>query len=453
MQSLPIAVVGGGVTGLAAAHALTRAGKRVRLFEASPRLGGVIQTELDPQGWLIEAGPNSLLLGDPPLVRLLDQLGLTSKLCEASPAAKNRYIVRNGRLQAVPTSPSGFLTTSLFTLGSKLRLIRELARRPRQRTTDLSLAKFMESHLGQDLVDYAVQPFVSGIYAGNAEKLSARHAFPSLWENERQHGSLLRAQQAQAKARRQRGERRPRLVSFQGGLETIPRALASTLLPGCVELNAQVEAVIRDHAWQLVWRHEGEVQTESFSDVIFALPASALAKITVGTLGERPLAALEAVEHPPISAAFLGFQRNQVAHPLDGFGMLVPAKEKRDVLGAIFSSSLFPGRAPLDHVALHVMVGGALQPDLALRPPHEIRARILSDLTPLLGLRGEPVFVRQRTWPRAIPQYNIGYERVKEAIATFEATHPGLRVAGPVRDGISLPACLASGLQVAQQVA
>lgn len=453
MQPLPIAVVGGGVTGLAAAYALTRAGKRVRLFEAGPRLGGVIQTEIDPQGWLIEAGPNSLLLGEPTLVQLLDQLGLSSKVCEASPAAKNRYIVRDGRLQAVPTSPLGFMTTPLFTFGSKLHLLRELARRPRQRSTDLSLAKFMESHLGQDLVDYAVQPFVSGIYAGNADKLSARHAFPSLWENERQHGSLLRAQQAQAKARRQRGERRPRLVSFQGGLETIPRALASNLPSGCVELNAQVEAVIRDQAWQLVWRHAGEVRTETFSNIIFALPAPAAAKITVGTLGERPLAPLETIEHPPISAAFLGFRRNQVAHPLDGFGMLVPAKERRDVLGAIFSSTLFPGRAPEDHVALHVMVGGALQPDLALRPLDEIRDRILADLAPLLGIRGEPVFVRQRTWPRAIPQYNLGYERIKESVATFETTYPGLHVAGPVRDGISLPACLASGLQVAQQVA
>lgn len=453
MQSLPIAVVGGGVTGLAAAYALTRAGKSVRLFEAGERLGGVIQTEIDSQGWLIEAGPNSLLLGDPAIVQLLDQLGLSPKLCEASPAAKNRYIVRDGRPQAVPTSPFGFLTTSLFTVGSKLRLIRELARRPRQRSTDLSLAKFMESHVGQDLVDYAVQPFVSGIYAGNADKLSARHAFPSLWENERQHGSLLRAQQAQAKARRQRGERRPRLVSFQNGLETIPRALAATLPPGCVELNAQVEAVLHDQAWQLVWRHAGEVRTEAFSRVIFALPAPALAKITVGALGERPLALLETIEHPPIAAAFLGFHRNQVAHPLDGFGLLVPSKEKRDVLGAIFSSTLFPGRAPRDHVALHVMVGGALQPDLALRPPDEIRARILADLTPLLGLQGKPVFVRQRTWPRAIPQYNIGYERIKDTINTFETAHPGLHVTGPVRDGISLPACLASGLHVAQQVA
>jgi oxygen-dependent protoporphyrinogen oxidase len=440
-SSLPIAIIGGGITGLAAAHRLARQGIPFRLFEASPRLGGNIRTERDPSGWLLEAGPNSLQL-TPALASLLAELDLAP--VKASPAAKNRYILRNGRPVAAPASPPALLTTSLFSLASKLRFLGDLFHRPRQRSADLSLADFVASHFGSELVDYALRPFVSGVYAGDAQKLSARHAFPSLWEAERTHGSLIRAQLASAKAKRARGEPSgpPPVISFPEGLEALPRALAAALHPDDIELDARITSLVPDSAG---WR----VNDRPFRAVILALPAAALAALSIGPAGERPLADLSRVEYPPVSSLFLGYKRGQVAHPLDGFGMLVPPAEQRSVLGVLFNSTLFADRAPAGHVALTVMTGGALRPDLARLNDDDLLALVRRELSELLGVVGEPVFIRRNVWPRAIPQYNLGYERFLDVITRTANAHPGLFIGGHIRDGISVPACLAAGENLA----
>ncbi|MBC8039919.1 MAG: protoporphyrinogen oxidase, partial [Opitutaceae bacterium] len=371
-EKLPIAIIGGGITGLAAAHRLARQGIPFRLFEASPRLGGNIRTERDPSGWLLEAGPNSLQL-TPALAALLAELGLTA--VTASPAAKNRYIVRNGRAVAAPASPPALLTTRLFTLAAKLRLLGDLFHRPRQRPADASLADFIASHVGRELVDYGLRPFVSGVYAGDAQKLSARHSFPSLWEAERTHGSLIRAQIAAAKAKRSRGEPSgpPPIFSFSDGLETLTRALAASLPTASVELNAHVTSLVPGPPWKVIWHPAASnsplpaPRSELFQSVVLALPAAALADLVFKSdsdsqlsalssqLSTRPLADLSHVEYPPVSSLFLGYKREHVTHPLDGFGMLVPPAEQRSILGVLFNSTLFPNRAPAGHVALTVM--------------------------------------------------------------------------------------------------
>ena len=171
-----------------------------------------------------------------------------------------------------------------------------------------------------------------------------------------------------------------------------------------------------------------------------------------GALGERPLASLDSIEHPPVSSIFLGYRREQVAHPLDGFGVLMPEVERRSVLGVLFSSSLFSNRAPAGHIALTVIVGGTRQPEIARLPSDEILTRITPDLRQLLGVSGAPVFCRHTFWPRAIPQYNLGHETHLETIAAAERAHPGLFIGGQARDGISLPACVAAGEKLAARV-
>ncbi|MFO1446606.1 MAG: protoporphyrinogen oxidase [Opitutaceae bacterium] len=450
-HSLPIAVIGGGVTGLATAYALSRQGHRVRLFEASDRIGGAVQTELTPDGWLIEAGPNTLLLGDPKVRTLFDELGLASELCTARPEAKNRYLVRNGKLWPLPTSPGSFISTGLFSARAKFGIVTELLKRPRSRASDVSLSALVESHFGREIVDYALQPFVSGVFAGNPAKLSAKLAFPQLWDAELQHGSLIRGQIASAKARKARGEPRASIISFRKGLATIPSTLAGRLPSGTIECGAKVETLISDGAWKLVWSRNGLTTTESFAAVALALPAHALARLTVGPLGERPLAALDSIEYPPVASLFLGYRRDQVAHPLDGFGLLIPAVEKRQLLGILFSSSLFAGRAPEGHVGLTLMLGGASAPDRAHLDTPAALEMAKRELASLLGVTGEPTLVRHHRWTRAIPQYNIGYERFIDAMVRTETHHPGLLVGGHVRDGISLTQCLASGLRLAER--
>jgi len=447
-----VAVLGAGATGLAAAHRLARHGARVRLFEVSDRVGGAVRTEIS-DGWLVESGPNSMLADDPAVAALIDELGLAGEVLPANPAAQKRFIVRGGKPIAVPRSPAGFLTTPLLSLRGKLQLLGEFFSRRRVRTLDVSIEEFIGAHFGREIVDYALNPLVSGIYAGTPKRLSTRHAFPKLWELEQAHGSILRGQMAAAKARQADGAKREGgIISFRRGLQTLPEALASRLPAGALSRRARIEVLLPGDAWSVVWNDGATTRTEEFAAVIAALPAPALAQLRFGTLGERPLVCLDAIEHAPVSSLFLGYRREQVAHPLDGFGLLAPEVEKRAVLGILFSSTLFPGRAPDGHAALTVLVGGTRQPELARLPREKILAAIEGDLRELLGVSGAPVFQRHTFWPRAIPQYNLGYETHLEAMAAAERTHHGLFIGGQARDGIALPACLAAGEKLATRV-
>ncbi|MEO7597639.1 MAG: protoporphyrinogen oxidase [Opitutus sp.] len=443
-----IAILGAGITGLVAAHRLTQLGHHVRIFEQSSRIGGAIRSER-ADGWLIEAGPNSIMTGEPALTKLLSELDLDSKLMTAAPLAKHRYIVRRGRAVIAPLSPPAFLGSPLFSFGAKLRILAELRCRPRVRTSDVALADFIRGHFGGEFVDYALDPMVSGVYAGNPARLSARHAFPKLWEMEQKHGSLLRGQSDRAKARRAAGVPAPRIVSFADGLQVLPEAIAARLPAGCVAFNSAVEAITPGNGWNVIWNQGEATHTQAFDGLILALPAPALARLRIGSLGERPLAAMESMEHPSVSSLFLGYRREQVQHPLDGFGMLVPSVEKRSILGVLFSSSLFPGRAPEGHVALTVMIGGSRQSEIAALPLGELLLRIHTDLDELVGVKGKPEFVRHTLWPRAIPQYNLGYEQYPSVMAAVELSHPGLFIGGQARDGIALPACIAAGEKLA----
>jgi oxygen-dependent protoporphyrinogen oxidase len=452
MTTKSIAVLGAGATGLAAAYRLAQLGHCVRVFEQSNRIGGAVRTETS-NGWLVEAGPNSLISGEPALLSLIDELGLTHQCIDANSSAKNRYVVRRGELIPVPLSPRQLLGSRLLSIGGKLQVLSELLTRPRVRTGDLSIAEFGRSHFGSQFVDYAIDPFVSGIYAGNPAKLSTRYGFPKLWELEQKHGSLLRGQQSIARARKNRGEAKPTIFSFQNGLQTVTDALAAGVPRGAITLNATLDSLLPGPKWNVVWHDESDTHTQSFDGIIVALPAPALAQLRIGALGERPLAALNAVEHAPVSSLFLGLRREQVKHALDGFGVLLPAAEKRSVLGILFSSSVFDHRAPAGHVALTVMVGGTRRPELAALPTDQLLTVVREDLSSLLGVTGDPVFVRHTFWPRAIPQYNLGYEQYLGAISTVEHAHPGLFIGGQARDGIALPSCLLAGESLARRAA
>ena len=447
-----IAVIGGGITGLTAAWQLHRRGQAVVLFEQADRTGGAVGT-LQRDGWLAEHRPNSML-ESPEFDTVVAGLGLEGERRYAAPAAKNRYLVRGGRLVAVPMGPGQLISTPLFSWRTKLRLLAEPFAGKRQRPADVSLATLARDHLGQEIVDYAINPIVAGIYAGDPEQLSTQFAFPKLWEIERAHGSLIRGQIAAMKARRAAGQKAAaRIVSFARGLQTLPSALAAALPADALRLRSGVVSLTPGPRWRVVSRRDGLAAAEEFDAVVLALPAAALARLPIGAGDERPLAALESVVYPPVASLFLGFRREQVAHPLDGFGALVPEIERRSVLGVLFSSTLFENRAPAGHVALTVYVGGTRQPDLARLAPEALRAKVLADLRDLLGVTGDPVFAHATLWPHAIPQYNLGYGRFLEAIAAAERRYPGLRVGGHVRDGISMANCVAAGLRLATAAA
>jgi protoporphyrinogen/coproporphyrinogen III oxidase len=444
-----VAIIGAGITGLTTAFRLQQENIPVTVYEAAPRVGGPMQT-VRRDGYLAECGPNSILETSPVISALVRDVGLESRRVYASPEAKNRYIVRRGRPLPVPASPGRFLSTPLFSLGAKLRLAAE----PfisRSEVDDEPLAEFVRRRLGQEFLDYAINPFVGGIYAGDPENLSVQHAFPKLAAVEERYGSLILGQFLGARERKRRGEvskQTAPMFSFTDGLEALPRAIAEKL-NGNLRLGSPVKAVRKtDLGWELVT----ERGCDEHSAVLLAIGAHPLARLRVERENFPDLSALAEVQYPPVASITLGFRRLDVRAPLDGFGVLVPEVEGRNILGALFTSSIFPNRAPDRHVTITSYIGGARAPHLALHNQAGVIEMVLRDLRDLLEIDGAPTFQHCHFFPEAIPQYNVGYGRFKELMAEAEAAGPGLFIAGQARCGISLSDSILSGHKAAERV-
>jgi oxygen-dependent protoporphyrinogen oxidase len=442
-------VLGGGITGLTAAWHLKRAGFSPVVFERARRVGGVIGA-VRTNGWLHELGPNSLLEGSPRVAEFIEAAGLAPRRIFASPAAKRRYIVRRGRLVALPSSPLGFLATRLFSWRAKLGLAAEPWRRRGAVDAEESVADFVVRRLGREFLDYAVNPFVGGVYAGDPARLSVRHAFPKLHAIEQEHGSLIRGA---IKLRNPSGGPRGRIFSFPEGLHELPLALARAL-GDAVRLHHTAVVVSRvDGAWRIELESAGVRTAETFSAVVCALPAGAVAGLRFENVPEAAqLGMLREIEYPPIASVFTGYERSEVAHSLDGFGLLMPQVERVRMLGTLFSSTLFPNRAPEGCVGLTTFLGGMRDPDLPAQSDSDLIGIVHGELSRLLGARGRPMFTDVQRWPRAIPQYTMDYQRFRDAVARVEAAAPGLHIGGNWLDGIALANCLESGRRLAKAV-
>ncbi|PSQ97312.1 MAG: protoporphyrinogen oxidase [Bacteroidetes bacterium SW_9_63_38] len=442
-----VGVLGAGISGLTAAYRLTQSDMaiNVQVLEAADRPGGVIRSDaVDDR--LVEAGPNTLR-PSPLLETLIDDLNLEPERVWANDDASRRYIVRDGTPVSLPISVGDFLTTNLFSTTAKLRLLGE----PfigRGDADDESLAAFARRRLGPEVLNYAVAPFVGGVFAGDPEQLSARHAFDKLVQLEKEHGSLFWG------ALRSSGgddETPSGLYSFRDGAEALPGALVDAL-GDRIAYDTSVSAIRREETrWTVETEHDTGTQTGAFDALICTLPLHALSSIDVDTGVD--CAPLRDVEYPPVHVVALGYERSAVAHPLDGFGMLVPPVEDDfDILGTLFSSTLFANRAPDGTALLTTFVGGARDPALARREADAIQSVVERDLAALLGISGSPSFRHHVHWPRAIPQYTTGYGAVKDTIDALEAEHSGLHFAGNYRQGVSVGDAAASGADAAARV-
>ena len=447
--ALPVAVLGAGITGLTTAWHLHQQGVPVLVFDAATVAGGVIQSHRE-DGWLRETGPNTLFENSAEITTFIEGLGLGPRRLDAAPSAQKRYVVRAGQPVALPASPLQFVTTPLLSLGTKLSLLGEPFRRRAPADADESVAEFVNRRLGREFLDYIVNPFVAGVYAGTPEGLSVRHAFPKLHTLEQQHGSMIRGSLARRNAS---GGPRGRMISFPEGLAEIPRALA-TALGDRVRLGHRVDAVRRTATgWTIAVSANGTRSDVPVASIVSTLPPEALARLPFeGVPGADGRALLQTITQPPVATVFLGFRREDVAHPLDGFGLLNPAVEKRRILGTLFSSTLFPHRAPAGHVALTTFVGGTRQPHFALLDDDALLATVQEELGALLGVHGAPVYARIQRWPRAIPQYAVGYQKFKDACTALERAAPGFFVGGTTRDGVSLANCITAGRRLSEVV-
>jgi oxygen-dependent protoporphyrinogen oxidase len=438
---LDTVVVGAGISGLTTAFHLARGGMRVAVLEATKRVGGAIETLADG-AWRFEMGPNTVLESDSSVGRLIAACGLDGEKITAAPNAKRRYLYKSGKLIALPGGPGGLLTTPLFPLGAKLRLLREpWIGRPDDGVEE-SIAQFVRRRLGQAFLDYAVGPFVSGIYAGDPERLSVRWAVPRIYALEREHGSLLRGALARRKGPAPRGA----MISFRKGLEELPQRLAREI--GDVRTGVPVLKVVRSGDGFRVATEAGPVEAQR---VVLAVPADRAGRLLdEATAGASRL--FEEIPYAPVAIVSLGWRREAVGHPLAGFGFLAPRKEGLHTLGCLFPSEIFPGRAPEDHVALAAFVGGRTDPEIVGWPDDRIVSTVRAELWTPLGLSGEPSFRRVRRWRRAIPQYEIGHGRFVERVKEIELALPGLRIGGNFVGGVSVPDCIKNATALAEEI-
>ncbi len=435
-------IVGAGLCGLVAARTCRDEGGGVLVLESGGYPGGVIRSE-QRDGYLIEHGPNTLALRAGHAPDYLEQIGLLEDAIEANPEANKRFIVRGGQPVAVPTSASSFLTSPLFSTLGKLRLLLEpLLPRGSARKNE-SVADFFMRRLGREVRDYAANPFIAGVYAARPETLVLRHAFPAIYELEGKHRSLMLGGIKAAKRRKMEGLPKTRLVSFKKGLAELPNRLAEEL-GNDLRLNAPVRKISRDgDTWRVAFEEAGERKEERANRIVCSVPAHALKSIEWEGLAESDsLKTLASAHHYPIAVVQLGFPREDVGHPLDGFGFLVPEKENLRILGTLFSSTLFSERAPEGHVLLTTFVGGERQPDLTEKSDEELYELVLEELQGLLQVRGKPTFRNLVRWPKAIPLPDSGKDDRLVAAKRLQDANPGLILSGSHLTGVSLPACL-----------
>ncbi len=475
--ALRVAVIGGGITGLAAAHRLVSQSDSVQvvLLESSCRLGGIIRTE-SAEGFLMELGPDSFITNKPATLQLCDEIGFTDQLIPTDSQFRRSLVLRNGKPMEVPegfmlmapSKPWAILTTPILSLGGKLRLLSEAFVSRQTTSEDESLASFVRRRFGQQTLERLVQPLVGGIYTADPEKLSLRATMPRFPEMEESHGSVIRATLAQTKASRAKasgsrdnidssgsGARYGLFATAAGGLSdlisAIERALKKT---GRVEtrLGTQVAAVDSPTATNPKWMVRlSDSKSMPFDAVIVTLSTHAAAKLLQNSISPELSADLSAIEYASSAIVVSGHHLSDFSHPMDAFGLVVPAIEKRKVLAVSFSSRKFPGRAPEGQILLRTFVGGAMQREMLDHDNDAIAGFVNDELKAIFGMKTEPLFSEVIRYENAMPQYHVGHLDRVARIEAMVAETPGLYLAGSGYRGVGIPDSIASGRLAAEQ--
>jgi protoporphyrinogen/coproporphyrinogen III oxidase len=445
-DKVDVVVIGAGIAGLAAAYELQRRGHRVRVFDAAPRAGGVITTERF-DGWVIDGGPDSLLVQKPAAVALCRELGIGDRLVSTL-TPRTAYILRDDRLHPIaegsflgfPLKASALARSSVFSLAGKLRMAAEVAIPRRDGHEDESIGAFVRRRFGDEAVDYLAEPLLAGIHAGDVDRLSVRALFPRLLDAERTSGSVIRA----LRALRVRPSPQGAFVSLPGGIGELVDALAAALAPETVTLSARV-AELRRVGTYAVETPRGRVEASS---IILASPAYAAGSLLRGF--DAQLAALcDGVAYASTATVALGYRRDQVAHPLHGTGFVVPRVERLPLLAATWVTSKWPGRAPPGHVLLRGFLGGGRDPRRLEASDETLLALARDELTRLLGISGDPIVTRLFRWTRQSPQYEVGHQQRVAAIEQRLAALPGVFLTGSGFRAIGIPDCIADARETA----
>jgi oxygen-dependent protoporphyrinogen oxidase len=446
-RHVPALVVGGGISGLVCAYALRKSGIDAQLVEASPRPGGVIRS-VSRDGFLCEFGPQSFSSA-PALRELCAELSISKDLLQPPPRAP-RYVLIDGRLLPVPLSPPAFFLSSLINASTKWALVRDILGKSIPPDADESVADFVRRKFSTQLLDRLVGPFVSGIYAGDPERLSVRSAFPQLYEAEKATGSIVRGMLRIAKS--QKGSREsPILQSFREGNETLIRALTNKLGPALLT-ETSITGISRHTGGSFDIRLEGPGGGESVStrSLILATPTDVTGKL-LSHLDSSFETLLAPIEYAAVAVVSLGYYKKDVGHSLNGFGFLVPRSAGLRVLGSVWNSSLFPGRAPEGKALLTSFAGGTTDSTAANLNHEELVSLVHREVSAVLSIKNDPIFSNSTIWPRALPQYNLGHGGRLAAVANACSRFPGLLLAGNYLRGPAIGSCVDQALTVAEE--
>ena len=480
-----VVIIGGGITGLAAAHRLLElhgGSIDLTLLESGNCLGGIVQTE-ERDGFLLERGPDSFISEKPAALNLVQRLDLSSRLIETNDQHRRSFVVRRGRLRPVPEgfhllAPARvwpFLKSDIFSWPGKLRMALEvlLPRRAlngrAESTDDESLADFVRRRFGREALERMAQPMVGGIYTADPEKLSLRATMPRFLDMERDSRSIIRAlirgsgptvREGIGRSPTVRegsdtsGARYSLFLSFDRGMQVLTDALAAQVSKrAAIRLNTTVDFLARVQgeqggSWQVKTANDETLIADA---VCLALPAYASAGL-LRAVDANLAAELDGISYASSTTINLAYKREDIPHALDGFGFVVPFIERRSIIACSFSSVKFARRAPEGGVLLRAFAGGALQPEMYELSDGEMLARVRGDLRDLLGIHAPPLFAEVSKWARSMPQYHLGHLERVQRIERCAAALPGLVLAGNAYRGLGIPDCIRSGEAAADQI-
>ncbi len=459
-----IAIVGAGISGLCTAHYLVKilsAAHReaeILIFEAEGIPGGKMRT-IREDGFAMEWGPNGFLTNKPHSMELVKELGIENRLARSSDLARKRFIYSGGKLHRLPETPQAFFSSDLLSVRGRLRILGEPFAPPPPRNVDESLGDFARRRLGPEALEKLLDPMVTGIFAGDPDRMSLKSCFPVIHELERKYGGLVKGMISLQRERKKAGEKREMsagpggvLMSFDTGVQALVDVLAERLSDG-LHTGVSVESVkMRDGRFllSLVERGlRGEVDTDA---LVMATPAFAAAE-ALSPLDPSFPEALSAIPYSPISVVALGYEQGGLGNPLDGFGFLIPRGEKRKILGALWDSSVFPNRAPQGKALIRAMVGGVRNPELAALPGEELIALTRSELSATMGISASPALARSFFHEKGIPQYLVGHGKILDRIDARLAAFPGLYLNSNAYRGIALNDCVLQSRLTAERIA
>lgn len=450
-NNIDIAIIGGGISGLSTAAFLSKQGVKAQVFEQNDQVGGVIQT-VDHEGIHMDLAANSTMDKNLQVRELVKWCGLEDDLLTASATSSKKYILKNGKLVGLK-GPASAIFGSLLSWKGKVRVLKELFVPAKNDGKEESIANFVTRRFGRELLEYAINPMVAGIYAGNPEEIGVEAAFPKMKAMEDEFGSVIKAAPKVMKRNKQLPEPKPTkdTLSFRYGMNQLVSRIAERL-KGQIHTEYQLCAMRAvEQGYELVFLHQGEKITVRSNKVVFTTPSYITADL-IASFNPEVADQLKSIEYPSVGVWNLVYNTNQVGQTLDSFGYLIPEKEKQAYLGATWSSIVFPDKSQEGKAVFTLYIGGSRNQAEMLPNVEAWKDKVLHQFQEQMKISGEPSFEYFKLWPKAIPQYKVGHLKMVEALKLFEENHKGLFIRGNFVGGNAVADCIENGYLNAQDL-